>query len=398
MSILCLARTIKFDYADWFSDSSESVLVISSVQLPKQDRYRIVKRVADLDLSGVVELSAIELAESEPISRLVAHSEYDLLRAAHLREFLRVPGQGVESANAYRDKVVMKEYMVRAGIQVAAFQRCTSPVDLFDFARKHGLPLVMKPVDSSGSHNVSVVRDFAALRQAAAEESLNGNPGSQMIESFVPGSMYHVNGLVSTLDEDFFAPCAYINGALDYQTGGLFGSRTIDPGTPLASRLVAFTKEVLKALPSADPLAFHAEIFHTPDDRLVLCEIAARTAGSLTIELIERSYGVNLHRAWARAQAGLSPQTGHAHAPTVFAASLRVPARDQRLVRLPLSIPFPWVSTVCLSGNVGRRHEKAATYTDDVLSAIVVANSDGQLVDRVGELSDWLHRKIVWQS
>ncbi|MCX4165039.1 MULTISPECIES: acetyl-CoA carboxylase biotin carboxylase subunit family protein [Paraburkholderia] len=398
MSILCLARTIKFDYANWFSDSSESLLAISSVQLPAQDRYRIVKRVADLDAGGVVELAAIELAQSESLSRIVAHSEYDLLRAARLREFLHIPGQSVESANAYRDKVVMKEYMVRAGIPVAAFQRCVSPVDLFDFAGKHGFPLVIKPVDSSGSHNVSVVHDLAELRQAAAGEALNARPGSQMIESFVPGSMYHVNGLVSTLGEDFFAPCAYINGALDYQTGGLFGSRTIDPQTPLASRLIAFTQQVLKALPPTDPLAFHAEIFHTSDDRLLLCEVAARTAGSLTIELIERSYGINLHRAWARAQAGLPPQTERIHAPGVFAASLRVPARDKRLLRLPLVMPFPWVSTVCLTGSEGQCHERATTYTDDVLSAVVVANSDGQLMDRVGEFSDWLRANVVWQS
>jgi hypothetical protein len=219
-----------------------------------------------------------------------------------------------------------------------------------------------------------------------------------MIESFVSGSMYHVNGLISSQGDDFFAPCAYINGALDYQTGGLFGSRTINPGTSFAGRLIAFARQVLNALPSADPLAFHAEIFHTPDDRLLLCEVAARTAGSLTIELIARSYGVNLHRAWARAQAGLPPQTGRLTAPTVLAASLRVPARGQHLRSLPLITPFPWVSTVCVTGAVGQYHQQASTYTDDVLSAIVMANSDGQLSDRVEEFSDWLSQNIVWQS
>ncbi|MFM0068833.1 ATP-grasp domain-containing protein [Paraburkholderia aspalathi] len=398
MSLLCLARTIKFDYADWFADADEPLLAISSVQLPLQDRYRFVKRVADLDAGGVVELAALELAETEIISRVVSHSEYDLLRSARLRECLGLLGQGVESANAYRDKVVMKEYMVRAGVPVASFARCVSPVDLFDFANQHGFPLVIKPVDSSGSHDVSVIYRLEELRQAAADGNLSARPGSQMVESFVQGDMYHVNGLVSSLGEDFFAPCAYINGALDYQTGGLFGSRTIDPATPLARRLIAFTREVLAALPPADPLAFHAEIFHTPDDRLLLCEIAARTAGSLTIELIERGYGINLHREWARAQAGLIPRAARTLVPDVVAASLRVPSRDQRLLRLPISIPFPWVSTACVTGNVGQHHEKATTYTDDVLSAIVVGHSDGQLMDRVGEFSAWLGENIVWQS
>jgi hypothetical protein len=394
MAILCLARTIKFDYAEWFTDSNEDVLAISSVNLPLQDRYRLIKRIPDLDADGLVELTAIELAETQKISHLVVHSEYDLLRAAHLRQFLGLPGQSVESALAYRDKVVMKEYLARMAIPVAKFQRQTSPIDLFEFASKNGYPVVIKPVDGSGSQDVSVVHNREELHQAA---SRSGH-GSQMIESFVDGAMYHVNGLISQQGPHFYAPCAYINGALDYQTGGLFGSRTIDPRSMLAERLVEFTKQVLQALPPADPLAFHAEIFHTKDDRLLLCEVAARTAGSLTIELIERSYGVNLHRAWSRAQAGLPAETDRAHSPLVFAASLRVPTRNRQLLRLPAAVPFPWVSSICLTGRVGKLHERATTYTDDVLSAIVLASSDSQLLERVKEFSDWLDRSVVWQS
>lgn len=394
MSILCLARTVKFDYAGWFADASTDLLAISSVNLPLQDRYRLVKRVDDLDADAVVESTAIELARTEPISHLVAHSEYDLLRAAHLREYLGLPGQHAESALAYRDKVVMKEYMTRAGIPVAAFRRQRSPVDLYAFADAHGYPIVVKPVDSCGSHDVRVVRDREALVRTAAS-----NPaGPRIIESYVEGAMYHVNGLVRANGERFFAPCAYINGALDYQVGGLFGTRTIDPNTPFSQRLTAFTQRVISALPEADPLAFHAEIFHTPDDQLLLCEIAARTPGSLTIELIERGYGINLHRAWARAQAGLAPDAVPLATPETLAASLRVPIRRSRLAQLPAVVPFPWISTICLTGRVGHLYEPATTYTDDVLSAIAVGRSDGQLLDRIAEFSDWLERHVRWET
>jgi hypothetical protein len=394
MSILCLARTVKFDYARWLSDLSNDLLAVASVQLPQQDRYRIVKRVDDLDADGVVELTAIEWAETRPFSRILAHSEYDLLRAARLREHFGLPGQGVESALAYRDKVIMKEYLKRAGIPIAEFRRVLSPIDLFEFVEEHGYPIVVKPVDSSGSHGVLVVCNRTELQQAAAATAHS----QQIVESFVDGDMYHVNGIITSDGAEFLAPCAYINGALDYQTGGLFGSRTIDPDTPLARRLTAFARKAIEALPPADPLGFHAEIFVTPDGDLFLCEVAARTPGCLVSEIVEHSYGVELHREWARAQAGLPLQVAAARPSGVVAASLRVPRKASRLVKLPADTPFPWVTTLCLTGSVGSLYEPATTYTDDVLVAMVVADSDALLLDRIAEFSDWLGNRVVWHG
>ncbi|KVT70098.1 hypothetical protein WK56_19395 [Burkholderia ubonensis] len=389
-----MARTVKFDYAGWFPDLSDDLLAIASVQLPMQDRYCLVKRVDDLDAEGVVELTALEWAATRPFSRILAHSEYDLLRAARLREHFGLPGQGVESALAYRDKVIMKEYLKRAGIPIAQFRRVLSPVDLFEFVEEHGYPVVVKPVDSSGSHGVFVVRDRAELQRVATITAHS----QQIVESFIDGEMYHVNGIITSDGADFLVPCGYINGALDYQTGRLFGSRTIDPGTPLAQRLMAFARRAIDALPPADPLAFHAEIFVTSDGGLFLCEVAARTPGCLVSELTERSYGINLHREWARAQAGLPLRLSAARQSGVVAASLRVPRKAGRLVKLPADTPFPWVSTLYSSGNVGAVYEPATTYTDDVLVAMVTADSDALLLDRIAEFSDWLGNRVVWQT
>lgn len=63
---------------------------------------------------------------------------------------------------------------------------------------------------------------------------------------------------------------------------------------------------------------------------------------------------------------------------------------------LPTVIPFPWVSTCCLTGVVGKVYGRATTYTDDVLSALVAGSSDTQLEERIAEIATWLNEVIRW--
>ncbi|QLL12825.1 ATP-grasp domain-containing protein [Pseudomonas chlororaphis] len=394
MAILCLGRSIKIDFAQWLAERDQDLYLISSTPFPSQHKYRLVKRLEDLDADSQAEITALDFAAGTRFSRILPHSEFDLIRAARLREHLGVPGQSLESAIAYRDKVVMKEHMNRADIPVAHFKRLRSPLDVIEFIKRHGYPSIIKPVDGCSSKDIQVIKSRSDLAALFHKPTLDG----YMIESFVEGRMFHVNGVLTAEGRTFFAPCAYINGSLDFQRAGTFGSRTLEPDTPIARRLVEFTRKVIAALPETSPLGFHAEIFQTPDDRLVLCEIAARTAGSLTGELIELSYGINIHKAWIRACAGIEDELPIGRSPTCVAASIRVPVRDDRLVKIPASLPFDWVSTLCITGIEGLAYQPAQTYTDDVLSAILVGDSDEQLLERIDTFHDWLNGSVLWES
>jgi hypothetical protein len=59
---------------------------------------------ADSDVSGCVEVGALELARRHSVRRIVATQERDLERAAQLREILGLSGQRLQSAAAFRDK------------------------------------------------------------------------------------------------------------------------------------------------------------------------------------------------------------------------------------------------------------------------------------------------------
>ncbi|WP_394834724.1 ATP-grasp domain-containing protein [Pendulispora rubella] len=394
MALLCLGRSIKIDFASWLQESGRDLYLITSNVMPHQDRYRLVRSIDDMDAHGLAELAAVEIGRSVTLQAVIPHSEYDLIRAARIRRHLGIPGQSVESAIAYRDKVTMKEYLRRAGLRVANFARLTSPLDAIHFVEQHGFPVVIKPVDACGSKNVCLIEDHAALA-----EFLRTSTGRDcMIESFVDGRMYHVNGVLKEDGSVFFVPCAYITTCLDFQSGGIFGDRAIDPRTPFSKRLIECTKKAIAALPPAFPLAFHAEIFHTKDDELVLCEIAARTPGSITGELIGYSYDIDIHRLWIRSLAGLDDDFSEIRTPHRYLASVRIPVREGRLKKLPTMIPFPWVSTYCLTGVVGKEYRRATSYTDDVLSGLLVGSSEEQLKYRIDEFGAWVHDAIRWEA
>jgi phosphoribosylaminoimidazole carboxylase (NCAIR synthetase) len=47
-------------------------------------------------------------------------------------------GQTIESALRYRDKVIMKEVLLEAGIRVPVFSAVESAQDIIEFYEKHG--------------------------------------------------------------------------------------------------------------------------------------------------------------------------------------------------------------------------------------------------------------------
>ena len=73
-----------------------------------------------------------------------------------------------------------------------------------------------------------------------------------------------------------------------------------------------------------------------------------------------------------------------------------MPVRNERLLKIPALSPFDWVKTLCITGVEGQTYAAAETYTDDVLSAILVADSDARLLERIDTFLDWLNDSVQW--
>ncbi|MHB9864511.1 ATP-grasp domain-containing protein [Streptomyces sp. YIM S03343] len=324
------------DYAAMLPELADTLHVFSHHELAGTADFAHYAYVPDCEFVPYAELRIRQLAESRTFTHLITDNEYDLERAARIREDLKIPGQSAASALSFRDKAVMKQVAGRT-VRTAGFARLETIVDLTDFIAAHAYPVVVKPVKQGGSRDISVLRgeeDLLEFSRRHWREDL-------MVEEFVEGPMYHVDAVLAP-GYRFVASSRYVRSCLGVFSGRNNGSIQLHPEDQFARRLEDFLDRVLDAFDTPEVSAYHLEVFHTPDDELVLCEIASRVGGDRIPALTRLTYGVDLHASWLRQSCGLPVEAPPATAPVQVHGSLSILPQG-RPVRAPQRPPFEWV-------------------------------------------------------
>lgn len=407
MAVLILNRMplTRTPYHEWLRDSPSPLVLftsLSSVDITKREldalrsRYAELRVFDDFHRNGLVEWDAVKSHEQQPFTSIVALSESDIVRAADLRDYFGLPGQSRASALAFRDKRLMKELLEKAGVPVTPSQRLGSISDLVAFLEQHGAPVVVKPRGGSGSTGVSVIRSEGDLSRFL-RDGLTDNFdvfSTLMVEKFVDGTMYHVDGLIRGGKVVFLWPSLYTVDCLAFREGGGVASHLLDPEHPLRRRLQDFTRRVLEALPAPPSTAFHAEIFHRADGELLLNEIASRVGGARVNDAMERAFGINMLECMTRAECGLElnlPRelTGSDPTPQRIAGWLVVPPRAGILQSAPSKAPMPWIIGYRLESDIGAELGEAGFSTESLATMVVESSQASETQRRIAEAQAW---------
>ncbi len=279
----------------------------------------LLDRPAALDacsaLSGVVRIAlerpdaavgAEALGEFDP-SFVVSFSEFNLLLAAEIREQLGLSGLSSEAVRRTRCKHQTRQRLEERGLTRAAFA-LTTLADLDKTTARFEPPFVIKPASMTGSIGVHAVRrreDVAAFRERFVSwEAEAGRDRAFVVESFIPGDEYSVEGICH---EGVFHLVAVTAKRTDgfptfAETGHLLPARDC-PGVDISG----YVGRVAAAL-GLDSAPIHAEvkIFGT---QIELIEIHARFGGDLIPLLIEKAFGYNVFGAYYDALLGAPPPT-----------------------------------------------------------------------------------------
>jgi hypothetical protein len=85
------------------------------------------------------------MARTEAIDRIVALDDYDVEKAAALREHLRIPGMGESTARYFRDKLAMRTRAADVGLGVPDFIHVLNYDKVRGFMSKCPPPYLLKP-------------------------------------------------------------------------------------------------------------------------------------------------------------------------------------------------------------------------------------------------------------
>lgn len=235
---------------------------------------------------------------------VISNDEFCLERLARARHDLHLAPVTPTGLAGYLDKVLMKERLNAAGIQVPAWRTIDHVHDALtdtDPLPAVGYPVVAKPRIGANSRGVRVINNptqwAAWVHDRAAQDDWQ-------VEAFIAAPMCFVDALIVDGTYQPVLVGRYLGGLLPTPGVSVLGAISVPRTDPLWQRAIALGEQVAHTLGQDGRFATHLEFFDT-DPRATVMEVCARAPGALVSEMARVTAGSNLETAHLRAQAGL---------------------------------------------------------------------------------------------
>ncbi len=238
---------------------------------------------------------------SRKVDRVVSLDDFDVEKAAFLREEFRIPGMGQTTARYFRDKLAMRIQAAENGIPVPAFSAVFNDVEVTRYLETVPGPWVIKPrseASAIGIRKVHTAHDaWQVLHEIGSERHLF------LIEQFKPGDVYHADALSMDGETAFCRISRYLAPPLDVaQGGGVFRTHTVDFAGEEDLALQQLTSQVMQAF-GMRYSASHTEFIRCHEDgKFYFLETSCRVGGAHIAEMVEYSSGINLWAEWAKVE------------------------------------------------------------------------------------------------
>lgn len=239
------------------------------------------------------------LMKEHKVDAIVALDDYDVEKAAFLRENFRIAGMGQTTGRYFRDKLAMRIKAKEAGIRVPAFSSLFHNADINHFADTVDAPWVLKPRSEASAHGIIKVYDKESLWRHLDE--LGDNRIYYLIEQFKPGDVYHADGLQLEGKTLFLTVSKYLATPMEIsQGGGIFRSANIPYGSDDDKKIKKVNEAIMKAFGLRNG-ASHTEFIKSREDgEIYFLETASRVGGAHLAEMVEAATDINLWAEWAK--------------------------------------------------------------------------------------------------
>ena len=279
--------------------------VITCDYLPGNPGHRYsdeYHNVSTTDLEGV-----LLLAQRLKIDGIVAYaSDPAAPTAAYVAEKMGLPGNPYDSVKLLTEKDLFRDFLQKHGFNSpVACGYTTYEAALADIGR-FKFPVMVKPVDSSGSKGVVKVYDVAGLKSAVDEALSYSRCKRFIVEEFIIKKGYQVSGDGFSVDGKLVFT-SYGNelysgkGTREYVALGEFWPSLLTQKQK--DKVDAELQRLITAL-GMRTCAYNIEVILDKDDNVYVLELGPRNGGSYIPQLIKYATGVDLVEATLKAAMG----------------------------------------------------------------------------------------------
>ncbi len=306
LTILCISSYEKgFDFMRQAKEEGCKVLLLTSQSLqgapwPKESIDEIFY-MPDVNKEWNIDhmINAVSfLAREEQIDRIVALDDFDVEKAARLREHLRIPGMGETTARYFRDKLAMRMRAQEVGISVPPFVHVLNYEKIKKFFVEVVPPYVLKPRMQAGAIGIKKINNEKELWQNL--NILGDRQSFFLLEKFIDGNIYHVDSIIVNREVLFAIASRYGLPPMEVaHQGRVFSSSTMKRGSKDERTLIRMNDELLKSLGLVKGIS-HSEFIKGANGKFYFLETSARVGGANLAELVYHATGVNLWKEWAK--------------------------------------------------------------------------------------------------
>lgn len=232
------------------------------------------------------------LHAAAPLDLVVSFTEPGLIPAAVIAEHLGLPGNPADTARTLRDKHALRRRLAACGIESHPCAQVSSAAELKAFGHAHGYPVMLKPIDGTGSQDVRRIDGPEQAERAfdGRDEEMAAGPGL-LAEAFLTGReisvetvSQHGRHLVVALTEKFIDENFV-------EQGHVVPARVGPQERAAVERLVV---RLLDAVGLVEGCA-HTEVMLTADGPVTI-ESHNRMGGDRIYELVRLSHGTDLEQ------------------------------------------------------------------------------------------------------
>lgn len=312
-TIVCISCYYKgYDFMDEMKKLGNKIILVTSEKLKEKNWpweaidevfYMPELKPSVWDLDHLIQGFSY-LMQTRKVDAVVALDDYDVEKAALIRETFRIPGMGQTTHRYFRDKLAMRQKAKDSGINVPEFTAVFNNDEVNAFVEKVPAPWVLKPRSEASASGIKKITNKDQLWEALNE--LGEERHLFLLESFKPGDVYHVDSLTFNKEIVFTSASKYLAPPMEVShEGGVFRTKTLGRYSDEFKALDEVNANVILSFGLLNG-ATHTEFIRSKDDgKYYFLETSSRVGGAHIPDLVEASSNVNIWREWAKIEDAL---------------------------------------------------------------------------------------------